>query len=93
MGNFYFIYHFAFGLFFEEQRKVYPDRRNRLRIRFRTHLSLSLCSFHHIKPFHFQLHIVQLVWDLGRRGKVNIGREVAFYVITFFYGMNCGLKV
>lgn len=93
IGNFYFIYNFAFGLFFEGQRKVYSDRRNRPRIRFQTHIPSSFCSFEHIKPCNFQLYILQLVWDLGKREEVNIGREVAFYIITFFYGMNCGLKV
>lgn len=94
MGNFYLSYNFAFGLlllFLEEQLQVYSDRRNRPQIRYQIHIPLSLCSFHHIKPSHFQLYILQLVLDLGKVGR-DTAREMTFYVITFFYGMNYGVK-
>lgn len=71
MGNFYFMYDFAFGLiyFLEEQMKLYSEWRNGPQIRFQMHIPLSFCSFHHIKPSHFQLYILQLVLDLGESGE------------------------
>lgn len=64
--------------FFEEQRKIYSDRKNRLQIRFQPHALLSLCLFPPLKTSHFQLYILWLVLDLGEKRGGGHGEKGSF---------------
>lgn len=70
---------------FEEQREIYSDRKNRLQVRFQVLVLFSHC------PSHIQSATCPGSGE--KEGEMDMGRELAFNIITFFYGMKYGVKV